>query len=612
YMRISLNLSQFAALLFFTAIFTYTSASYAFTVSADDDYFISSADDYDFIFAENFRPYLKALQEQNRELKATYEKDFAWKLDEKAALILTSQRNQISNGFATLFPNLHTVFYGGGTELVDDFAATSWARVLLLHETSHLYQLDAKQDYSVFLHKYLGNPLPNLVPPFTYMMVPNVFLPTFILEGNSTFNEGRFGNGGRLYSGEYRALFLNLLRTGKINSTRLINDHIFWPYGQEKYLVGGYFQLYLAETYGIEKTNQFFLANAKYFLLPFQLKKSFEDAFGVGYDPAIKAFIERFRPLAAEMQTVPGSSKIRSISHRGLARDPQTGNITFFTSDGKSRPVYYQVSGAASALGIKKKKMNIPLGEPIYLDGELYTASSEKVHHNQVRFGLFSQNYKARRDSLDHFVFDTYKNKKLYSFVPDSFVETQLYESDSRNGNVKYLGVAHSSALYSPQGDILFFRQKGTERTLLKNGQPLISYKGHYGKIVDAKANGDIYFVASTERGVSLFRYTQSKLERMHAADTIVDATALNDKDWVVTEITATGYEYKLISDLKPTQEAPNYYQYFYEDNKFENINVPAPKAGGLAALEAATQAVESSAGAETAGAVEAATERPY
>jgi hypothetical protein len=540
----------------------------AFTVSDDSDYFVTSSDNYDFIYSAAFRPYVKALQDQNRELKTVYQKEFLWQLDEKASLILASPRNQIANGFATLFPNLHTVFYGGGAELIDDFSVTSWARVLLLHETAHLYQLNVKQDYSILLNKYLGNPLPNLVPPFTYMMSPSIFLPTFILEGNATFNEGRFGNGGRLYSGEYRALFLNLLRAEKINSTRLINDHIEWPYGQEKYLVGGYFQLYLAETYGIQKTNEFFFKNAHYFLLPFQLKKSFIDTFGVGYDAAIKSFIERYRPLAAEMQTVAATTKIRSISHRGLARNPADKSISFLTSNGKNLPVLHELTGTTTALNIKKKKINIPLGEPIYLEGRLYTASSETVHHNQVRMGLYSKNYKIRRDSLDHFVYDTYKNKKVYAFIPDSFNEPQIYESDANNSAKKYIGTAQSSPLYAPNGDILYFRQKGTERTLMKNSQPLISYKGHYGKVVDALENGDVYFVAASERGTSLYRYTQSKIERVHTADTIVDAKALNATDWVVAEITSNGYEYKVVNDLKPIQQAPHYYQYFYEDEK--------------------------------------------
>ena len=95
----------------------------AFTVSADSNYFVTSSDNYDFIYSAAFRPYVKALQDQNRELKTVYQKEFLWQLDEKASLILASPRNQIANGFATLFPNLHTVFYGGGAELIDDFSA---------------------------------------------------------------------------------------------------------------------------------------------------------------------------------------------------------------------------------------------------------------------------------------------------------------------------------------------------------------------------------------------------------------------------------------------------------------------------------------------------------
>lgn len=552
-------------------------AAYAFTVSGDSEYFVSEAPGYQFIYSAEYRPFIAALIADNEKLRGQYQAEFNWKLDEKATLVLASPRNQIANGFATLFPNLDTVFYGGGAEVTDQFAIQSWSKVLLNHETAHLYQLDTKRDYSKFLHQYLGNPLPSVAPPFTYMMVPNLFLPTFILEGNATFNEGRFQNGGRLYSGEYRAIVFQLLNANEVNSTRLINDHLKWPYGQEKYLVGGYFQLFLAETYGIEKTNRFFWNNSAAFVNPFLLKKAFLETFGISYDQAVQDFNSRFGSLAKNARTIGGAPLAKSISHTGFGRNPADGSVSFLTSDGKNRPQYHEVKRSAPDSAEKElqfehksRGVNIPPSEPLYARGKLVTASSESVKYNQIRYGLFEEGYKPQKNTLDHLVYDIHENKKVYAFIPESFVEPKLYESNLDNTDRKNLGPAHSSAHYSRSGDLYFFRQNGPTRTLYKNGSAVASFEGYYGKIADVTADGTVYFISNTDRGSGLFRFVGSSntIERVHPADTLVDARELGDGKWMGAEVTSKGYEYRTFEIADVTAESPAVYRYFYESSQ--------------------------------------------
>ncbi len=76
---------------------------------------------------------------------------------------------------------------------------------------------------------------------------------SFLLEGNSVLNESRFGNGGRLYSGYALAELIELIKADKITSKLMYNRTLEFPYGEKSYLIGGFFQKFLAKRYGIDR-----------------------------------------------------------------------------------------------------------------------------------------------------------------------------------------------------------------------------------------------------------------------------------------------------------------------------------------------------------------------
>lgn len=588
-------------------VLVYSSAGAAFTVSSDQQYYVYDDNSYRFIYSEEYRPFIKALSERNAQVKTFYEKEFTWKLDEKPYLILASPRNQIANGFATVYPSLFTVFYGGGAEAIDEFSSSSWLNTLLIHETAHLYQTDLKQGYSKFLHSAFGNPLPNVVPPFTYMMAPNIFLPTFILEGNATYNEGRFGNGGRLYNGENRALFLSLVKARKVNSKRLMNDHIEWPYGREKYIVGAYVQLYLAQKYGADKVNSFFMKHSRHYVNPFLVRKSFVETFGVGYEDVLRDLNKEYASYAAMMKATDITIKplAESISLGGLTRE---GNkVSFMTTDGKSMPVIHEVTRAGASLAVKKKKHNMPFGKPLRWKNKYYSASGEPVSANAVRYSIFTDGY-SRDEELDNkYVYATSGKSALYADVPRSFDKVQLYDGKTA------LGPTDSSAQYDEEKKPLYFRQNGDQRTLYHNGFAVLTYKGYYGKVADAAKNGDIYIIAPTERGSGLFRIRNRVATRVLASDTVVDANLLSENEVVVAEITDEGYTYKVVPFGEETTESPFYYEYVYDKDAsmkmFAGTATPAAIVKPLDVLTAPEAGADSP---RDPNAVAGLNERPY
>jgi hypothetical protein len=550
-------------------IYGLSSTASAFTVSSDVDYYTYSDGFYNYIYSDTEREYVDYLIHYNKAFRKQYEHDFQWQFDENPTLILPSQKNQISNGFATISPRLYTVFYGGGADMIDYFTSASWAFTLLSHETAHLYQLNVKRGLAKMAKSVFGDAGLSIVPP-TYIIYANIFLPTFILEGNATMNEGRFGAGGRLYSGHSRALLLQLSKNGLVTSQRLMNDHKDYPYGAEKYLVGGFFNNYLAEKYGADKTNTMFYSHTKHMFWPFHVNKALVQSVGVGYEGAISGLNSSWKTLADKQMESRGRVIAETKFHTPMTRD---GNdILVLTNDGLSDPRLWIVK---SSTDLKKESLNIPSGRVFKTkDGEWASASSETIKNNELKFGLFTEGYNHVDGTTDKVFYDKQKNNELYARADESFVETQLYL------NKQKLGPTNSSAIIADDGAVYRFLQAGKTRTMMKGDIKLFSYKGYYGHPVDVDYAGNVYFVGPSESGSSLFRWQAQtkKIEKANASDICIDAKIIKDENKaVIIEVKSDSYKV-VVDDLKFSAATPFEYTFKYEKEKSFELYDTHPK----------------------------------
>src|ERR1035437_4678941 len=90
-------------------------------------------------------------------IRAGYDKSFNWKLDEEEDLILTSPAQQVANAYVTVSPNIKSVWFPSGPALLEQMAESSWFFALATHETSHLYQLNAKGPVNSAVKSVFGN-----------------------------------------------------------------------------------------------------------------------------------------------------------------------------------------------------------------------------------------------------------------------------------------------------------------------------------------------------------------------------------------------------------------------------------------------------------------------
>ncbi|MCB0351203.1 MAG: hypothetical protein KDD38_08470, partial [Bdellovibrionales bacterium] len=497
-------------------ISTSSFAQMRFLVPNDQDYFVNDEGSYRYIYTASERALLPELIKYNQLFKNIYEKEYNWVFDEQATLVLASTHNQIANGFATPLPRLLTVYYSGGAEIIDEFSVGSWLYTLLSHETSHLYQLNIKRGYAQTLKNTFGpSDLTGaaILPPFTYTELSNAFLPAFLLEGNSTFNESRFGNGGRLYSGASRALLLQMTKAGDITTARLMNEHIEFPFGREKYLIGGFFFLDLARNHGTDAANRYFYNHADYKFNPFNVNDPFIETFGISYNLALKRFLDYWRPMSESQQSAKERPLFTSLAHPGLTKDQN--EIRTLTTDGRKLPV-------ARIFNLKTKRwtektVNMPMGK-LFRDNKnnLVAASSEPINNREKRAGLYGENYRFSKKYLDKYVYDQKAGQMLWANAKSSFVSPDLYTNTK---NKQHIGQSSSSGIIGDDQNAYYFKQFAKKRTMMRGQEPLFSFNGFYGVPVEA-SGARVYFIGPAAWGSSLYYYENKNFFRAHKSDT--------------------------------------------------------------------------------------------
>ena len=549
----------------------------------DNEYLHYSGEKYNYVIHKQDLPLLPQLIGYNQNLNKIYEQEFQWRLDEKPTLILTSPSQQRVNGFATILPHLMTQFYSGGTTGgLDLFSSSSWLYTLLIHEVNHLYQLNIKSGENslpAYIKKILGNTPALFLFALPLFPAPNFAIPTFLIEGSAVLNENRFGIGGRLYSGHQKALFLTGIQEKRFPLKKVINRHFEFP-TNEKYLVGSFFALWLAEKYGIENVNGFFHVHAKEYINPLLLKKSFVEHFGENYDKLYALFLEDYKTKALQLQKSSEKALATSYSFSPLNRIGD--EILFFSGEDFRRPKrigrYHRKTKK-----INFKSVDLPIGKPFLFKNEFHTVSSVSTSVETYEFSLIGDSYRSVPVFENKFIFDRHPQKgELYAPTDRGFQPAQLFSGKTN------LGITHSSAIFNKKGDVYFFRQKGTMRIAYRNQTPLFTFQGHYGFPADFDSKGNLLFIASSQWGSSLYKFEQGKIHRISKLDTIADAKSISDSQTLIYEITARGYEVKIIDLETPKEELPAFYKYKFESqNKtfFNDINKVAgiyPQGVGL------------------------------
>ena len=489
-----------------------------------------------------------------------YEKYFGYRLDQTLYVGIISQRNQVANGFSTQYPLNMQINYIGGAQLPDYFTTTSWLNTLLYHETAHNYQMNAKASaISRGLSTLFGN---NVLPilPLPFFVLPNAMLTSYTLEGNAVLNESWHDNGGRLYNGRLLAESILQAKAGHITPHFLFNQttHEF-PYYDRHYVVGGFFQLYLAERFGLETTNQFFYNHSKSWLWPFRTNHIYQMTFGESFEEALAGYNEWLLQKSERFHEAQGEVVARSYAFSSLNNNYD--KIFFLISDAQHAPELVRFFKRDKV--VKMERKSYLQSKVINKDDEYVTISSNFTNPTMITQGLFDEDGHIIDGTEGKLVQGYLKGGiPVYFDVKSSFKEPQLYVGDT------FYAKVNSSVVIDKDDNLYYFVQEGKKRTLFKNREALYTLKDYYGIVSDVDSQGRIYFVANAQEGSSLYRYDKGFVERVTRADNVVEARLIDDEEVLIAAIGQEDYYY-VTQKLEPREEVPFERKLFFEDEPY-------------------------------------------
>jgi hypothetical protein len=199
--------------------------------------------------------------------------------------VVIADQTELANGYATPLP-YNTIVIFPTAPPGAEFATDDWLRLVFTHEFTHIVHLDRSESWARVLRSVFGRTLPAF---------PNLFLPTWQIEGLATYEESAITGEGRLHAGDFRAIVDVAARQGALEPLDRVNGGLTdWPSGTAAYAYGLGFHQYLAERFGPESLGA--LTNATSGRLPYTTAPVFRKIFGEslgslwrGYEASVAA-----------------------------------------------------------------------------------------------------------------------------------------------------------------------------------------------------------------------------------------------------------------------------------------------------------------------------------
>ena len=112
--------------------------------------------------------------------------------------VVLADQTELANGSATPVPFdtiVVTAVWPAGSEFIGN--VDDWLRLVFTHEFTHIVHLDRSIGWARLLRGIFGR---------TSIAFPNLFLPTWQIEGLATYEESVITGEGRLHAGDFRAI----------------------------------------------------------------------------------------------------------------------------------------------------------------------------------------------------------------------------------------------------------------------------------------------------------------------------------------------------------------------------------------------------------------------
>jgi hypothetical protein len=392
--------------------------------------------------------------------------------------LVVSDNVDYVNGYATPFPSNRIVVYAhpptdaSGLRDYDD-----WNALVVTHELTHIFHLDRSRGIWRVGQAIFGrNPL----------LFPNVYEPSWVVEGLAVYFESRLTGVGRLESSEHSMTARAAALANKIPSLQELSPGTSrFPGGEVVYIYGSLLFDYLSRTRGPESIREFVERGAKS-PVPFILTVTSRSAFGMSFQTAWRQWRDS---LVKEMRSAPEAMpEWRQLTNAGrVALFPRwLGDTALIYAGDKGRevPSAYEVtvSGRETNLGRRNgvsPNVRLPDGGilysqpeflgPYHIRNDLYIARNGT--QNRLTTGARLTAPDVRGDGQIVAVQDQPGTTRLVTITPDGSVITAITSTD--------LDTQWADPRWSPDGSrIVAVRQS--------RGRSQIVILGADGKLIDS------------------------------------------------------------------------------------------------------------------------------
>ena len=248
--------------------------------------------------------------------------------------VVLADQTEFANGYATPLPRNTIVIYAvwpAGSDYIGN--ADDWLRVAFTHEFTHIVHLDRSEAWARWVHGIFGR---------TMLAFPNLFLPTWQIEGIATYAESALTGVGRVHAGDFTAIVNEAARHGTLEPIDRVNGGLTdWPAGNGAYAYGAGFHDYLASRFGVEALGR--LADETARALPYTGALAFRRVFG-------ESLGDLWREFAASLPSGAAETSGVQITHHGFTAlgprfDPASPReVIYSRRDADGFPSLYRVN----------------------------------------------------------------------------------------------------------------------------------------------------------------------------------------------------------------------------------------------------------------------------
>jgi WD40-like Beta Propeller Repeat len=221
--------------------------------------------------------------------------------------VVLVDQSELANGSATPVPYntvIVTTAWPAGYEFIGD--TDDWLRLVFTHEFTHIVHLDRSEGWARAIRRLFGR------MPIGF---PNLYLPTWQIEGLATYEESAVTDQGRLHAGDFGAVLREGARQRALEPIDRVNGGLTdWPEGQAPYAYGLGFHQYLADRFGAGTLAE--LADATARRVPFTASRVFKRVYGESLGTLWQEYERSLLDNAPA--AVPNTGIVR-LTHHGFA-----------------------------------------------------------------------------------------------------------------------------------------------------------------------------------------------------------------------------------------------------------------------------------------------------